>query len=183
MKFVAQDLPEVLVIEPDVHRDDRGFFLESYHARKYGEAGIPHTFLQDNHNRSVGGSLRGLHMRRLRPEGKLVRVLRGEIFDVVVDLRRESPTFCRWSSVVLSESNFRQIYIPPGFAHGFCVTSESAEVAYKCTELYDPGDEITLLWNDPVLNISWPVNDPILSPRDHDGRPLAEVLEALPPPR
>jgi len=183
MKFIAQDLPGVIVIEPDVHRDDRGFFLESYHARRYTEAGIPGTFLQDNHNRSAGGSLRGLHMRRLRPEGKLVRVLRGEIFDVVVDLRRESPTFCRSSSAVLSESNFHQIYIPPGFAHGFCVTSDSAEVAYKCTELYDPGDEITLLWNDPVLKIDWPVEDPILSPKDRDGRSLAEVLETLPPPR
>ena len=112
MKFLAQELSGIIVIEPDIHRDDRGFFLESYHAGKYGEAGIPQTFVQDNHNRSVRGALRGLHARRSRPEGKLIRVLRGEIFDVVVDIRRGSPTFGRWSSVTLSESNFRQCYIP-----------------------------------------------------------------------
>jgi len=183
MKFVAQELSGIIVVEPDIHRDERGFFLESYHARKYAEAGIPPTFIQDNHNRSVHASLRGLHTRRSRPEGKLVRVLRGEIFDVVVDIRRDSPTFGRWLSLTLSESNYLQCYIPPGFAHGFCVTSDSAEVAYKCTELYDPEDEVTILWNDPGLKIDWPVRDPILSPKDRAGRPLAEIVDAPPPRR
>ena len=183
MRFLPQVLPGVIVVEPDVHRDDRGFFFESYHARRYGEAGISPVFVQDNHSRSVRATLRGLHARRSRPEGKLVRVLRGEIFDVAVDLRRASPTFGRWTGVVLSETNFRQVYIPPGCAHGYCVTGDCAEVAYKCTEHYDPDDEITLFWNDPGLRIDWPVRDPILSPRDRAGRLLAELVDLLPPSR
>ena len=180
MMFRKTDLPEVIVVEPDVYRDDRGFFVESYHLQKYRDGGIPVTFVQDNHSRSVRGTLRGLHAQLRRPQGKLVRVPQGEIFDVAVDVRRGSPTFGRWTAVTLSAENFRQCYIPPGFVHGFCVLSESAEIEYKCTDFYDPGSEITVLWNDPQLGIPWPVCDPLLSAKDVRGRPLLEFIDALP---
>jgi dTDP-4-dehydrorhamnose 3,5-epimerase len=180
MKFVETELPGVIVIEPDVHRDGRGFFLETYHTRKYAEGGIPATFVQDNHSRSVRGTLRGLHAQRRRPQGKLVRVLQGEIFDVVVDIRRGSPTFGRWIGVNLSAENFRQCYIPPNFAHGFCVTSDWAESEYKCTDFYDPADEIRLLWNDPDLGIGWPVTAPLLSEKDRAAQPLTALMDRLP---
>ena len=180
MQFVRTALPDVIVIEPDVYRDARGFFLETYHAQKYAAAGLPATFVQDNHSRSVGGTVRGLHAQRRRPQGKLVRVLYGTIFDVIVDIRRGSPTFARWISVELSAENFRQCYVPPDFAHGFCVTSEWAEFEYKCTDFYDPTDEIGLLWNDPDIGIVWPVREPLLSDKDRAGRPLAEIMDRLP---
>lgn len=180
MKFVPTDLPEVIVVEPDVFRDPRGFFLETYHAQKYRDGGITPTFVQDNHSRSVLGTLRGLHAQRNHPQGKLVRVLQGEIFDVAVDVRRGSPTFGRWVAVTLSAENFRQCYIPVGFVHGFCVTSEIAEVEYKVTDLYDPSGEITVIWNDPALGIPWPIAEPVLSAKDARGLTLAEATERLP---
>jgi len=180
MRCVPTDLAEVLLIEPDVHRDERGFFLETYHARKYQTAGIPGVFVQDNHSRSVRGTLRGLHAQRQRPQGKLIRVLQGEIFDVAVDIRRGSPTFRRWVGVHLSAENFRQVYVPPGFAHGFCVMSDTAEVAYKCTELYDSSDEFGVRWNDPAIGIAWPVSEPLLSDKDRAAPVLAELNHILP---
>ena len=180
MRFVPTDLPGVLLIEPDVYRDERGFFLETYHARKYQTAGIPGVFVQDNHSRSVRGTVRGLHTQRHRPQGKLIRVLQGEIFDVAVDIRRGSPTFRRWVGVTLSAENFRQVYVPPGFAHGFCVISETADVAYKCTELYDSADEFGVLWNDPDIGIAWPVRAPLLSEKDRSAPPLVELTKVLP---
>jgi dTDP-4-dehydrorhamnose 3,5-epimerase len=180
VRFVPTELPEVLVIEPDVHRDLRGFFLETYQADKYRDGGIGGPFVQDNHSRSAEGTIRGLHLQLRRPQGKLVRVIAGEIVDVAVDVRRGSPTFGRWVAVTLSADNFRQCYIPPGFAHGFCVTSSVAEVEYKCTELYDRTSEIGIAWNDPELSIKWPIDRPQLSDRDARLPPLAQVLEILP---
>lgn len=180
MKFLSTDLPGVMLIEPDVYRDKRGFFLETYHVGKYRAAGINGIFVQDNHSHSVRGTVRGLHAQRHRPQGKLVRVLRGEIFDVAVDIRRGSPTFRRWVGVRLSADNFRQIYVPPGFAHGFCALSEIADVEYKCTEPYDPADEFGVLWNDPELGISWPVREPLLSEKDRTASRLAEMIDTLP---
>jgi dTDP-4-dehydrorhamnose 3,5-epimerase len=180
MRFVPTELSGVLVIEPDVYRDERGFFLETYHAQKYAAAGIPATFVQDNHSGSARNTVRGLHAQRRRPQGKLIRVLQGEIFDVTVDIRRGSPTFGRWLGVELSAQNFRQCYIPPGFAHAFCVLSDWAEFEYKCTDFYDPSDEIQLLWNDPDIGIRWPVRDPLLSDKDRTARPLAEIMDELP---
>jgi len=180
MKFLRTPLPEVVVVEPDVFRDPRGFFFETYHAKKYYDAGITPTFVQDNHSRSTRGTLRGMHAQRLHPQGKLVRVLLGEVFDVAVDIRRGSPTFLKWFGVTLSAENFRQCYVPPGFAHGFVVTSEIAEFEYKCTDFYDPADELRILWNDPAIGIAWPVQDPVLSDKDRIGRPIAELMEQLP---
>ncbi len=164
MKFLQTDLPGVMVIEPDVHRDARGFFLETFHARRYREGGIPYDFVQDNHSRSVRGTLRGLHAQRTRPQGKLVRVLRGEIFDVALDIRPGSKTFGGWTAAVLSEENFRQMFVPPGFAHGFCVLSDVAEIEYKCTDFYDRSDEIGVRWDS--AGIDWPVKEPLLSAKD-----------------
>jgi dTDP-4-dehydrorhamnose 3,5-epimerase len=178
MKILPQTLPDVLLIEPTVHRDARGFFLESYHAQRYRDAGLHATFVQDNHSKSVRGTLRGLHWQLERPQGKLLRVLAGEVFDVAVDVRLESPTFGQWVGVTLSADNFLQLYVPPGFAHGFCVTSEIAEVEYKCTDFYDPPAERGLIWNDPAVGIPWPTDDPILSPRDQKHPTLAELKAA-----
>lgn len=164
MKFLQTDLPGVMVVEPDVHRDARGFFLETFHARKYREGGIPYDFVQDNHSRSVRGTLRGLHAQRTRPQGKLVRALRGEIFDVALDIRPGSKSFGGWTAAVLSEENFRQMFVPPGFAHGFCVLSDLAEIEYKCTDFYDRSDEIGVLWDS--AGIDWPVKEPLLSAKD-----------------
>ena len=180
MKILPTDLPGVVLIEPVVYRDQRGFFLETYHAGKYHAAGVEGIFVQDNHSHSIRGTVRGLHAQRHHPQGKLVRVLQGEIFDVAVDIRRSSPSFRRWVGVRLSAESFLQIYIPPGFAHGFCVLSETAEVEYKCTELYDPADEFGILWNDPELGITWPVREPILSERDRSAPRLAELADRLP---
>lgn len=178
MNFIKTELEGVLVIEPDVHRDSRGFFLESWQERKYREAGIPGPFVQDNHSRSMRGTLRGLHAQRTRPQGKLVRAVRGAIFDVAVDIRPGSRTFGRWVSATLSEDNFRQIFVPKGFAHGFCVLSETAEIEYKCTELYDRADEIGVRWDDPEIGIDWPLGDPLLSPKDA-ALPSLAALAAL----
>ena len=180
MKFVPTELPEVLVIEPDVHSDERGFFLESYHARKYTEGGIDATFVQDNHSRSERGTLRGLHAQLVQPQGKLCRAIRGSVFDVAVDIRRGSPRFGRWVGVELSEENFRQIWIPVGFAHGFCVLSDVAEFEYKCSDFYHPAGELSIAWNDPEIGISWPIAQPSLSPKDEQALRLSEVVDRLP---
>lgn len=181
MTFRTTDIPGVLVVEPTVHRDPRGFFLETYHRAKYADGGIDVTFVQDNHSRSTAGTLRGLHAQLTRPQGKLVRAVRGEIFDVAVDIRRASPTFGHWVGEHLSEDNFHQLWIPPGFAHGFCVLSEIVEVEYKCTELYAPEDEIVIAWNDPDVGIDWPLEgEPLLSGRDAGAARLADLLPRLP---
>jgi dTDP-4-dehydrorhamnose 3,5-epimerase len=180
MRLVATEVPGVVVIEPDVHRDARGFFLETYHQTRYAEAGIPGPFVQDNHSHSAARTLRGLHAQVRRPQGKLVRAVAGEMFDVAVDIRRGSPTFGRWVSAVLSGENFRQLYVPPGFAHGFCVLSEWVDVEYKCTDFYDARDELTVAWNDPDVGVRWPVADPILSPKDAGAPRLADLMERLP---
>jgi dTDP-4-dehydrorhamnose 3,5-epimerase len=179
MKFIPTELEGAVIIEPDVHRDARGFFLETYHARKYEAGGLPALFVQDNHSRSTRGTLRGMHAQRRRPQGKLVRVIEGEIFDVAADLRKGSATFGRWVAVVLSAENFKQFYVPPGFVHGFAVTSETAEVEYKCTEFYDPSDELGVIWNDPDLAIRWPFDEPALSKKDQANPRLSEVLDIL----
>ena len=180
MRVTETSLPGVLLIEPVVHRDGRGFFVETYHADRYREHGIAAPFVQDNHSRSIQGTLRGLHLQLQRPQGKLIHVIEGEIFDVAVDVRRGSPAFGRWVAVNLSADNFRQVYVPPGFAHGFCVISPIAQVEYKCTEVYDPASEIGIAWNDPTLAIPWPVDTPILSARDNVNPTLAQVVDSLP---
>ena len=182
MRFVPTDLlPEVIVVEPDVHRDGRGFFLETYHAERYRAGGITGPFVQDNQSLSTAGTLRGLHLQlHSRPQGKLVRVIEGEILDVAVDVRRGSPTFGRWVLIAMSADNFRQCYVPPGFAHGFFVVSPIAQVEYKCTDLYDPAIEIGIAWNDPTLAIAWPSKQPILSARDTRNPPLTELMDKLP---
>ena len=176
MQVVETAIPEVKLIEPKVFGDDRGFFLESFQAERYAEqAGITLAFVQDNHSRSARNVLRGLHFQRSKPQGKLVRVVRGEVLDVAVDIRRGSPTFGNVVAEILSEDNKRQLWIPPGLAHGFVVLSETADFEYKCTDYYDPSDEGSLIWNDPDLNIDWRVSDPILSAKDAQGLRLAEL--------
>jgi len=183
MKFTPLKLPGVVLVEPTVFPDERGFFLETFHERKYREGGVPAmgaSFVQDNQSRSVQGTLRGLHSQRLRPQGKLVRAIEGEIFDVAVDVRRGSPTFAKWVGVTLSAENFHQLYVPPGFMHGFCVLSSVAQVEYKCTDFYTPNDEQSIIWNDPDIGIEWPVANPVISPKDRAAPRLAEILPALP---
>ena len=180
MKFTPTILPEVILVEPDVHRDQRGFFLETYHAEKYRAGGVPGPFLQDNHSRSLRGTLRGLHAQLRRPQGKLVRAVEGEMLDVAVDIRKSSPTFGRWVAVRLSGENFHQLYVPPGFAHGFCVLSPVVHVEYKCTDFYDRADEIAVAWNDPDIGIEWPLADPTLSPKDQGAARLKDLLGVLP---
>ena len=177
MRFVPTELPEVVVVEPQVFGDERGFFMETWHAEKFAAGGLDVRFVQDNHSRSAQGILRGLHYQLTRPQGKLVRVVAGEIFDVAVDLRRSSPTFGRWVGVTLSAENRRQLWVPAGFAHGFYVTGDCAEVVYKCSDLYQPSDEYSLAWNDPAVGIRWPLaggHPPVLSAKDATGRALAD---------
>lgn len=178
MKFTPTTLPDVILVEPQVFADDRGFFMETWHARKFVEGGIPAAFVQDNHSGSKRGVLRGLHYQIQQPQGKLVRVVAGRIFDVAVDVRRSSPTFGRWAGVELSADNHLQLWIPEGFAHGFLVLSDFAEVVYKATNLYAPQHDRTLLWNDPVVGIRWPQQEglpPLLSPKDAAGKSLPEA--------
>ena len=179
MRFIETNLPGVIVVEPCVHRDDRGFFVETYHAPRYREGGIGATFVQDNHSRSTKGTLRGLHAQFPHPQGKLMRVIEGEIYDVAVDARRGSPTYGKHFAIVLSADNFRQVYVPPGLLHGFCVTSEVAEVEYKCTEVYDSSADFGVAWNDPEIGVHWPLAEPILSDKDHKAPPLREVQDRL----
>ena len=180
MKLVPTGLPGILVVEPLVHRDERGFFLEVFHSGKFAAQGLAVAFVQDNHSASRRGTLRGLHLQTAEPQGKLVRAIEGEIFDVAVDVRVGSPEFGRWEGVTLSAVNLRSLWIPPGFAHGFCVTSSRAQVEYKCTALYDPDTELTIRWDDPEIGIEWPLAAPLLSPRDAAAPRLAEVRDRLP---
>ena len=175
MKVSQTELTGVLIVEPDVFGDSRGFFMESWNQRRYGEQGVPTEFVQDNLSRSGKGILRGLHFQNPNPQGKLVSVLDGEVYDVAVDLRRESKTFGKWWGTTLSSVDKRQLYLPPGFAHGFCVLSESCLFHYKCTGYYDPKSEITLLWNDPEIGIQWPIEAPVLSEKDRKGLKLSEI--------
>ena len=173
-------LPDVLIVQPDVHRDARGFFVETYHSLRYAEQGITAQFVQDNHSRSEANTIRGLHLQLRRPQGKLIRVIEGEIFDVAVDVRRGSPSFGKWVGTRLSADNFVECFVPPGFAHGFAVTSSLAQVEYKCTEFYDPSDELGIAWDDPTLAIEWPTEDPILSARDARNGRIDDVMTKLP---
>ncbi len=184
MNFIPTAIPEVIRIEPDVHGDERGFFLETYEKNKYARGGISAVFIQDNHSGSHQGALRGLHYQICHPQGKLVYVTVGEVFDVAVDIRRNSPSFGHWVGVTLTAKNKHQLWIPPGFAHGFYVLSEWAEFQYKVSDIYDPSAERTIIWNDPMIAVDWPLangRDPVLSPKDLRGSKLedAEVFENL----
>jgi dTDP-4-dehydrorhamnose 3,5-epimerase len=176
------DLEGLLVIEPRVFGDDRGFFLETFNSRDAAEVGIPEHFVQDNHSRSGYGVLRGLHYQCPQWQGKLIRTLIGEIYDVAVDIRPDSPTFGEWFGIILSDVNKLQLYVPPGFAHGFCVTSESADVAYKVTTFYDPAQEAGILWNDPDIGVDWPISEPVLSDKDINAARLCDLTLDSPSP-
>ena len=173
MKVIATELPGVLLLEPKAFGDARGFFLETWQAARYAEAGMPERFVQDNHSRSRRGVLRGLHFQLIQPQGKLVWVTRGAVFDVAVDIRRGSPQFGRWYGCVLDDVDHRQLYVPPGFAHGFCVLSEEADFFYKCTDYYHPQSERGIAWNDPDIGIKWPLQDVALSGKDQQSQRLA----------
>jgi dTDP-4-dehydrorhamnose 3,5-epimerase len=181
MQISPTALPGVVVIEPKAFGDARGFFMETWNARRYAEAGLPGAFVQDNLSRSARGVLRGLHFQNPHAQGKLAYVLEGEVFDVAVDIRADSPTRGRWVGATLSAENRRQIWIPPGFAHGFCVLSEHALFAYKCTDYYCADCDGSVLWNDPDLGIEWPIEAPVLSAKDAAAPRLREIpLERLP---
>lgn len=176
MQIINTDIPDVKIIEPKIYGDERGFFLETYEQKRYQQMlGIDLNFVQDNHSRSQKGVLRGLHFQKKNPQGKLVRVVRGEVFDVAVDIRKDSIAYGKWTSVILSEENKKQFWIPPGLAHGFVVLSDIADFEYKCTNYYDPESEGCLLWNDPTVNISWPILNPVLSNKDKLGKALEEL--------
>lgn len=181
MKIIDTKIPEVKIIEPAVFGDDRGFFMETWQQKKFEElvTGKPTQFVQDNHSKSKKGILRGLHYQTENTQGKLVRVISGEVFDVAVDIRKDSPTFGQWVGVVLSAENKRQLWVPEGFAHGFYVTSDAAEFVYKCTDYYNPEAEHSILWNDPAVGVEWPIDtQPVLSEKDKNGKLLKES-EAL----
>lgn len=175
-------LPDLVVVTPDVHDDGRGFFLETWQVDRYADAGVDARFVQDNHSRSNRGVLRGLHFQHPHPQGKLVHVTRGAVFDVAVDVRRGSPSFGRWFGLELTERNHRQLWIPEGFAHGFVALTHTVDFVYKCTGLYHPESEHTLRWDDPEVGIEWPVETPELSEKDRNGRRLDELRDggALP---
>ena len=173
MNVIKTKLDGCVIIEPKVFGDERGFFLETFQAERYtSEAGITLPFVQDNHSRSSKSVLRGLHFQRTKPQGKLVRVVRGQVYDVAVDIRKGSPTYGQWEGLILSEENKTQLWVPPGFAHGFVVLSDTADFEYKCTDYYDRSDEGSILWNDPDLDISWPVESPVLSNKDANASRL-----------
>ena len=176
MNVVKTKLHDCVIIEPKVFGDERGFFLETFHAERYAElAGITLPFVQDNHSRSSKAVLRGLHYQKKKPQGKLVRVVSGEVYDVAVDIRQGSSTFGQWEGVILSDENKKQLWVPPGFAHGFLVLSETADFEYKCTDYYDPSDEGSILWNDPDLSIPWPIDVPNLSEKDANAEKLVDL--------
>ena len=178
MNVIQTKLKDCVIIEPKVFGDHRGFFLETFQAERYREmAGITLPFVQDNHSRSAKGVLRGLHFQQTKPQGKLVRVVSGEVYDVAVDIRQDSPSFGQWEGVLLSEENKRQFWVPPGFAHGFVVLSDTADFEYKCTDYYDPADEGSLIWNDPALAITWPLAAPTLSDKDSKAPTFAELFQ------
>lgn len=179
MRLTSTRLSDVVVIEPRVFQDQRGFFMETWHARKFAEAGLDFTFVQDNHSKSGQGTLRGLHYQIEQPQGKMVRVISGEVFDVAVDLRRSSPTFGQWAGEFLSAENKRMLWVPPGFAHGFYVMSEFAEFIYKCTDFYAPEHERCIRWDDPELAIAWPLVNgmpPLLSAKDAEGKSFRQAV-------
>ncbi len=178
MNIVETAIPGVLIIEPKVFGDDRGFFMESWNARSFAAAGLDLHFVQDNHSRSSRGVLRGMHYQQPGPQGKLVRVTAGAVFDAVVDMRRSSPTFGQWVGVELSAANKRMLWVPEGMAHGFLCLEDGTDFLYKCTSLYEPAHEHSLLWNDPAVGIEWPLGDiaPQLSAKDAAGKPLAEAV-------
>jgi dTDP-4-dehydrorhamnose 3,5-epimerase len=176
MKVIETELAGVLILEPKAFGDHRGFFLETFQVERYREAGIQLPFVQDNHSRSCRGVLRGLHFQRTRPQGKLVSVSRGAVYDVAVDIRPESPTCGRFVAVELTDENHRQLWVPPGYAHGFCVLSDVADFQYKCTDYYQPDDEGGLLWNDPDVRIPWPIETPQLSAKDQHNPTLRNLL-------
>ncbi len=179
MKISELDLPGVLLIEPDVHGDSRGFFKETWNVERFGAAGFPDVaFVQDNHSRSRRGVLRGLHYQLHHPQGKLIQVTRGEVFDVAVDIRVDSPTYRQWTGCTLSDENHHQLWIPPGFAHGFCALSDVVDLIYKCTSLYKPEDDYGLIWNDASLGIRWPIDNPTLSEKDNALPSLEESAQA-----
>ena len=177
MNVIPTQIPEVLILEPKIYQDGRGFFQESYNKKAFQNlTGVDVEFVQDNHSRSEKGVLRGLHYQIKQPQGKLVRVVRGTVFDVAVDLRKSSPTFGQWVGVELNENNHRQFWVPPGFAHGFVVLSDSADFLYKTTDYYAPEYERSILWNDPAIGIEWPINgEPRLSAKDKEGQPLQDA--------
>ncbi|MBL1376553.1 dTDP-4-dehydrorhamnose 3,5-epimerase [Zobellella iuensis] len=177
MKVIETVLPGVLIIEPKVFGDHRGFFVETFQCERYREVGISQPFVQDNHSRSQRGVLRGLHFQRTRPQGKLVRVSRGAVYDVAVDIDPASPTCGQYVGVELNEENQRQLWVPPGYAHGFCVLSDIADFQYKCTDYYFPDDEGGLLWNDPTVAIDWPIAQPLLSAKDQQNPTLTQLLD------
>ncbi|THE54292.1 dTDP-4-dehydrorhamnose 3,5-epimerase [Enterobacter bugandensis] len=179
MNIIKTKLDGLLIIEPKVFGDDRGFFYETYHEQRYKNAGIKESFVQDNRSRSTGNVLRGLHFQKRKPQGKLVTVTAGTVFDVAVDLREDSPTFGQYESIILSGDNRLQFYIPPGFAHGFCVLSDIADFQYKCTDFYDPTDEGGIIWNDNSININWPISEPNLSLKDKELPSLEDVRKQL----
>jgi len=176
-EFIKTDLPGVVVIKPDVFGDHRGFFLETYHSGLYTAGGAGREFVQDNHSHSIKYTLRGLHYQLKHPQAKLIYVVKGEIFDVAVDIRKGSPTFGKWTGSVLSEDNKEQLFVPEGFAHGFCVLSGTADVIYKCSDLYTPDDQYGILWSDPEIGIQWNVKEPLLSDKDSKCLKLSEVPE------
>jgi dTDP-4-dehydrorhamnose 3,5-epimerase len=181
LEKIETAIPGVLLLQPKVFRDERGFFFESYHQERFADIGIHDKFVQDNHSRSRRNTVRGLHYQLKHVQAKLCRVVVGEVLDVAVDIRRGSPTFGKWVGAVLSAENQQQIYIPPGFAHGFAVLSDTAEFLYKCSDFYYPEDECGVLWNDPQLKIDWKVSDPIISPKDKQFLPLAKIAAELLP--
>lgn len=177
MKIVETNLSGVLRIEPDIYGDSRGFFREVWNSERYVEEGFPHvSFVQDNHSRSTRNVLRGLHFQKQRPQGKLVQVTNGCVVDIAVDIREDSANFGRWAAQELSDENGFQLWIPPGFAHGFCVLSESADVTYKCTELYDAASDSGIIWNDPQIGVDWPIDEPLLSAKDQNLPTLSEAV-------
>lgn len=175
MNVLITKLSGVVIIEPKVFGDSRGFFKEIYHQPRYKEFGIEAEFVQDNYSRSSRGVLRGMHFQKTKPQGKLIQCLRGEILDVVVDINKKSPTYGEYFSIELSDGNHRQLYIPPGYAHGFCVVSEIADISYKCTDVYDPSDEGGIAWDDPDVGIQWPLNNPLLSAKDLEHPQLKDL--------
>lgn len=177
MNVIQTNISGLIVIEPRVFGDSRGFFIETFQTKRYREIGIPLDFVQDNLSRSSKGVLRGLHFQRNHPQGKLVQVVRGAVFDVAVDVRRDSSSFGQWHGVTLSDENHRQFYLPPGMAHGFCVLSDTADFAYKCTDYYHPEDEGGIIWDDPDIDIRWPITDPVVSDKDARNPYFKEIYD------
>lgn len=181
VRFTRTSLPGVILVEPEVFKDSRGFFLETFHQEKYAEGEIPKTFVQDNHSHSRHGVLRGLHYQLGHAQGKLIYVVTGQIFDVAVDIRLGSPTFGQWVGVHLSSENKKQLFVPEGFAHGFCVLTDSADVIYKCTDFYATGDEHGIFWADPIIGVDWPIQHPVLSEKDRNNPKLDDIPEQFLP--